>query len=97
MKPRNEYIDLKDYTYPNEYSPYTWEACVVKISDKISYIGRDIDDALRMNVLNERDVARINKMVETIKVSNCNIINYLVADVCMNSTPEEGLKFSEEA
>ena len=97
LKPRKEYIDLKDYTYPNQYSPYTWEACVVKISDKISYIGRDIDDALRMNVLNERDVARINKMVETIKVSNSNIINYLVADVCMNSTPEEGLKFSEEA
>lgn len=97
LKPRKEYIDLKDYTYPNEYSPYTWEACVVKISDKISYIGRDIDDALRMNVLSEKDVAKINKMVETIKVSNSNIINYLVADVCMNSTPEEGLKFSSEA
>lgn len=97
LKPRKEYIDLKDYTYPNEYSPYTWEACVVKISDKISYIGRDIEDALRMKVLNEKDVAKINKMVETIKVSNSNIINYLVADVCKNSTPEEGLKFSNEA
>ena len=97
LKPRTEYINLKDYTYPNEYSPYTWEACVVKISDKISYIGRDIEDALRMKVLSEKDVAKINKMVETIKVSNSNIINYLVADVCMNSNPEEGLKFSSEA
>lgn len=97
LKPRKEYINLKNYTYPNEYSPYTWEACVVKISDKISYIGRDIEDALRMKVLSEKDVARINKIVETIKVSNSNIINYLVADVCMNSSPEEGLKFSKEA
>ena len=43
IRPREEYIDLKDYTRPNEYSPYTWEGCVVKIADKISYIGRDID------------------------------------------------------
>ena len=97
LKPRKEYIDLKNYTYPNQYSPYTWEACVVKVSDKISYIGRDIEDALRMKVLSEKDVAKINKIVETIKVSNSNIINYLVADVCMNSNPEEGLKFSKEA
>ena len=36
LKPRNEFIDLDDYTYPNEYNPYTLEGCVVKISDKIS-------------------------------------------------------------
>ena len=39
LKPRSEYINLEtEYTYPNEYAPYTWEACVVKISDKISYM-----------------------------------------------------------
>lgn len=97
LKPRKEYIDLKKYTYPNEYSPYTWEACVVKIADKISYIGRDIEDALRMKILSEKDLEKINKIVETIKVSNSNIINYLVADVCINSNPEEGIKFSKEA
>ena len=26
--------------------PYTWEGCVVKIADNISYIGRDIEDAI---------------------------------------------------
>ena len=31
--PRNEFIDLKDYDYPNKYAPYTWEGCAVKISD----------------------------------------------------------------
>ena len=39
LKPRDEYIDLKkEYLYPNQYSPYTWEGCVVKLADKISYI-----------------------------------------------------------
>ena len=39
LRPREEAIDLKKYTYPNEYAPYTWEGCVVKIADKISYLG----------------------------------------------------------
>ena len=33
IKPRTEYIDLKDYEHPNQYAPYTWEGCVVKIAD----------------------------------------------------------------
>ena len=36
IKPRNEFIDLNTYLYPNQYAPYTWEGCVVKVSDKIS-------------------------------------------------------------
>ena len=35
VKPRDKFINLQDYTYPNEYAPFTWEGCVVKISDKI--------------------------------------------------------------
>ena len=35
IKPRNEFMDLSNYQRPNQYSPYTWEALVVKISDKI--------------------------------------------------------------
>ena len=38
LKPRQEYIDLTTYVRPNQYAPYTWEGCVVKISDKISYL-----------------------------------------------------------
>ena len=34
LKPRDEYIDLYDYSYPNQFKPYTWEGCVVKIADK---------------------------------------------------------------
>ena len=38
IKPREEAINLENYTKPNEYAPFTWEGCVVKISDKISYL-----------------------------------------------------------
>ena len=49
-----KYIDLNNYKYPNQYAPYTWEGCVVKISDKISYLGRDIEDAITLGILDEK-------------------------------------------
>ena len=48
---REEYIDLNNYTKAGLYNPYTWEGCVVKMSDKIAYLARDIEDALRLKVL----------------------------------------------
>lgn len=98
LKPRNELIDLEsEYLRPNQFSPYTWEGCVVKISDKIAYIGRDIEDARKMNLLKDKDIEKLNKIVKKIEVQNTNIINYLIVDLCENSSVEEGLKFSTEA
>ena len=60
IKPRNGYIDLNNYTYPNQYSPYTWEGCVVKISDKISYIIRDIEDAIYLHIIDNHFYGKIS-------------------------------------
>ena len=39
LRPRKEYIDLTaDYNEVGRYAPYTWEGCVVKLSDKIAYV-----------------------------------------------------------
>ncbi|MBR1540552.1 MAG: HD domain-containing protein [Clostridia bacterium] len=99
LKPREEYINLEnDFTLPAKYMPYTWEACVVKIADNISYIGRDIEDALTQGVLRERDVEKLDKMIDEIKnINSTNIINYLVVDLCNNSNPDVGLRFSPQA
>lgn len=97
LKPREQIIDLKDFKRSGAYNPYTWEGCVVKIADNISYMGRDIEDAIQMNLLTEKDVDKFNKVIENIKLTNTNIINYLVVDLCENSTLREGLKFSKEA
>ena len=100
LKPRDQYIDLNDYNYPNQYSPYTWEACVVKISDKISYIYRDIIDAIELGILDEKldelyDLLEINKSENII--NNTTVLNTLIKDLCENSTPEKGLCFSNKA
>ena len=95
ITPRNEEINLKDYKFPNEYSPYTWEGCIVKVADKISYIGRDIEDAIDMGFI-DNDMSKLEKELGA-ELSNSSIINTLIEDICKNSTPEKGLTFSEKA
>lgn len=98
IKPREEAIDLKEYTNPNKYAPFTWEACIVKVADKISYLGRDIEDAIEEKFLTEdmlNELANITKTSS--RTSNSSIINTLVTDICENSSPEEGIKLSKES
>lgn len=97
QKPRDEFIDLNEFTHSNKYYPYTWEGCVVKIADNISYLGRDLEDAIEMKFITPRDINSIDKSIEKIRLNNTSIIGYLVKDLCENSTLEDGLKFSEEA
>ena len=99
LRPRDEFIDLNKYIYPNQYSPYTWEACVVKISDKISYIGRDIEDAITLGILDNHleELYSLLNFDSSETLNNSTIINYLVCDLCENSSPEKGLSFSSKA
>ena len=97
VMPRKEYINLNEYMYPNQFAPYTWEGCVVKISDKIAYLGRDIQDAITLGLIDNLDelydILNYNKDEV---INNTVIINNLVYDLCSNSSIEKGLCFSDE-
>ncbi|MCI8760888.1 MAG: HD domain-containing protein [Clostridia bacterium] len=100
IKPRDEFIDLSHYIHPNQFAPYTWEACVIKVADKISYIGRDIEDAITLGILDNHlnelyDLLNYNRKDKML--NNSNIIHYLIDDLCENSSPDKGLNFSNEA
>lgn len=96
LKPREEAINLDQYINKNQYPPYTWEGCVVKVADKISYLGRDIEDAILLGILDEK-LEELYKILQSQKViNNTVIINHLVKDLCENSSIEKGLCFSEE-
>lgn len=96
LKPREEYINLDEYTRPNQFAPYTWEACVVKVADKISYLGRDIEDAIELGILDEK-LEELYEILQSKQViNNTVIINHLVKDLCENSSIEKGLCFSDE-
>lgn len=100
LKPRLEYIDLtKEYLKPNQFSPYTWEACVIKISDKISYLGRDLEDAIHLKLLTDENINELKSILglrSNDALNNPNIIYELIVDLCNNSSLDKGLCFSEE-
>lgn len=98
LRPREEAINLDDYVSPNQFAPYTWEGCVVKIADKISYLGRDIEDAITMGILDEHleELYKVLKTDSNEVINNTVIINNLIYDLCNNSSPEKGLCFSNE-
>jgi dGTPase len=99
VKPRDAAVDLSFFKSPGDYQPYTWEGCVVKVSDKIAYIGRDIEDAVRLDFIDESDIPELNGISEKYNlkaVNTTNIIHRLIIDLCKNSSPENGLVLSAE-
>lgn len=98
LKPRNEAINLNEYTYPNQFKPFTWEGCIVKVADKIAYLGRDIQDAVTLGIL-DNHLEELYNLLDKKKdevINNTVIINNLVYDICNNSNLEKGLCFSDE-
>ena len=103
IQKRDEYISLDEYQYAGEYNPWTYEGCVVKISDKIAYLARDIEDALRLHIISENDVETLKNQLNQISeyqfhaINNGSIVNYFIHDVVENSTIEKGIGMSEDA
>ncbi|MGN1234905.1 MAG: hypothetical protein ACI4U2_02870, partial [Christensenellaceae bacterium] len=98
LRPREEYIDLARFEEAGQYEPATWEGCVVKLADKIAYVGRDIEDAKSLGLLSEEakrrllELARINDQ----KVMNTTVIMHnLIIDVCQNSSVDRGICLSD--
>jgi len=69
-----------DRVWANRIQPSTLEGCVVRISDIIAYLGKDRQDAARVNVVPE-DAFRN----EDIGSLNAEIINNLVVNIVENS------------
>lgn len=100
--PRDESINLNDIEEKGKFQPFSWEGCVVKVSDIISYLGRDIEDAEICNLINDKDLKDAKQIInsetdfEIDDLSNGEIINKLIIDLIENSSPEIGLTLSED-
>ena len=97
--PREDFIDLNSITNPGQIQPYTWEGCVVKISDKIAYLGRDIEDALLLKIISRddlRDVYELGHKHGQKTVNTSVIMHELMVDLIENSSVENGICFSYE-
>lgn len=103
IQKRDNYINLNDYQYAGEYNPWTYEGCVVKMADKIAYLARDIEDALRLNVLSQSQIDELRNELNQMgfyqfhAINNGSVVNYFIHDVVENSSVEKGIGLSQEA
>jgi len=74
-------------------TPMTMEGCVVRMADTISYIGRDIDDAIRLGVIKREDIP--TECTEILGNTNGKIVYTLVEDLIANSMNHGHITFSQ--
>ena len=74
--------------------PMTLEGCLVRIADTVSYIGRDIEDAIRLKLIQRSDLPR--ESVSLLGDTNGTIVFNLVTDIICNSRGKPYIAFSPE-
>ncbi|MFC1825163.1 deoxyguanosinetriphosphate triphosphohydrolase family protein [Thermodesulfobacteriota bacterium] len=85
QKADNPAIDLR---------PMTLEGCVVRMADTISYIGRDIEDAIRLGLIVREEIPEDCRLV--LGETNGTIVYTLVEDLVANSLDKGYVCFSSE-
>jgi len=88
----NNTLTIKNYS--KKIRPMTLEGCVVRLSDVIAYIGRDIEDAIILNGIKREDIP--SEITEVLGDTNSKIVDTLIKDVIRNSMDKPYLKFSNE-
>lgn len=71
----------------------TLEGCVVRLSDIIAYIGRDIEDAITIGVIERNEIPK--QITQVLGDNNSSIVNTLILDVIKNSIDKDYLQFSK--
>ena len=87
-------LSYKDKTIIKKLRPMTLEGCVVRISDLIAYLGRDIEDAMRLNIVSFKDIP--DSIKKYLGNNNRDIVNSLINDVIENSLDKSYIKVSDE-
>ena len=92
LVPRLDPDAYRSSTSPGKYQAATWEGCVVKISDKIAYLGRDIEDAIHLGFLEQpqKDELLVMARENDANVMNTTVIMYnMITDICKHSSPDQ--------
>lgn len=74
--------------------PMTLEGCVVRMADTIAYIGRDLEDAIRLNMIRREDIP--GSITSVLGKTNGTIVYNLVTDVIRSSFNKPYIAFSHD-
>ena len=87
----NAYRDLEG---SKKHSAMTLEGCVVRISDVIGYIGRDVEDAIQLGLLSREQLP--SSVTKILGNQNKDIIGAITMDIIDNSLGKPYIKMSDE-
>lgn len=93
LRPSVSANDLENI-HSRHYLPTTYEGCIVRVADKIAYLGRDIEDAIKANLITKQDIPLI--VQAEIGTSNGEIINTLTLDLIKYSKDKDYIGFSPD-
>ena len=85
---------LVDVNAIKKSRPMTLEGCVVRLSDIIGYIGRDIEDAILIGRLKRSDIPQ--EIKEVLGCTNKEIVNTLILDIIKESMGKPYIKMSDK-
>lgn len=77
----------------NALIPMTLEGCVVRISDGIAYLGRDLEDASLLGMVSKNDLPK--SITDVLGFENSNIINTIILDIINESYGKNYIALSE--
>lgn len=73
--------------------PCTWEGIAVRMSDKIAYLGRDLEDALRLGIVQKEDIPET--VTHILGGGNSSMINTMVCDAVASAENKGKIGFSD--
>lgn len=85
-------LSYQDNNIIKKLRPMTLEGCIVRVSDIIAYIGRDIEDAIRLGIITKDDIPQNIKNI--LGDNNRDIINAIILDIITNSYQKPYIKIS---
>ncbi|MGD9365675.1 MAG: HD domain-containing protein [Desulfobacteraceae bacterium] len=94
FKTLEEEIEKKKQDPAYALMPMTLEGCVVRMADTVAYIGRDLEDAIRLQVVNRSDVPK--EIARVLGDTNGTIVYNLVTDIIRQSCGKAYIAFSDE-
>lgn len=86
-------VEMKALTDPDPI-PMTLEGCVVRIADTIAYVGRDMEDAVRLSLIKRSDLPQISQRL--LGTTNGTIVYNLTTDLISNSHGQPFLTFTQD-
>jgi len=98
-KTKEEFLKEYEESYHNKdllksLKPMTLEGCVVRISDMIAYLGKDIEDAVRLDIISFDDIP--DNIKKNLGTTNREIVNTIILDIINNSLDRDYIKLSDE-